>query len=146
MNIACHKFVIVMSSLPYISVGPQISYSVVVRYRHCMYVRKLLQGVYVEFVTTQKKFAKLMHVVYLYTVCVYVHLLLVCRAPGLRVCGESVNPVIHLQLTCPSSSRDTDDELLECVARECIDSGVAVVVAKYLKEELKLPPARYICI
>jgi serine palmitoyltransferase len=62
-------------------------------------------------------------------------------APGLRVCGESVNPVIHLQLACPSSSRDTDDELLECVARECIDSGVAVVVAKYLKEELKLPPA-----
>ena len=59
------------------------------------------------------------------------------------MCGESVNPVIHLQLACPSSSRDTDDQLLECVAKECIDSGVAVVVAKYLKEELKLPPARF---
>ena len=61
---------------------------------------------------------------------------------GLSVCGESVNPVIHLQLIQPSSSRETDDELLECVAKECMDNDVAVVVAKYLKEELKLPPAR----
>ena len=58
--------------------------------------------------------------------------------------GESVNPVIHLRLAQPSSSRDTDDELLECIAKECISNGVAVVVAKYLKDELNIPPARYI--
>ena len=61
------------------------------------------------------------------------------------MCGESTNPVIHLQLVSPSSSRDTDDTLLECVTKECIEGGVAVVVAKYLKEELRLPPARYCC-
>ena len=109
-----------------------------------MYGRKLSRICdYTKFIAKMTQWS---HVVYFYTMCVYVHLLLVCRTPGLRVCGESVNPVIHLQLACPSSSWDTDDELLERVARECIDSGVAVVVAKYLKEELKLPPARYVCI
>ena len=58
------------------------------------------------------------------------------------MCGESVNPVIHLRLIQPSSSRETDNELLECVAKECMDNGVAVVVPKYLPEELKMPPAR----
>ena len=58
------------------------------------------------------------------------------------MCGESINPVIHLQLIQPSSSRDTDDQLLECVAKECISNSVAVVVAKYLKEEICMPPAR----
>ena len=67
---------------------------------------------------------------------------ILCRISGLRVCGESINPVIHLQLLRPSSSRDTDDELLECIAKDCIDNGVAVVAAKYLKDELKMPPAR----
>jgi serine palmitoyltransferase len=60
---------------------------------------------------------------------------------GLCVCGESFNPAIHLQLIQPSSSRETDDQLLECVAEECMNNGVAVVVAKYLKDELKIPPA-----
>lgn len=59
------------------------------------------------------------------------------------MCGESVNPAIHLQLIQPSSSRETDDQLLERVANECRNNGVAVVVAKYLKDELKLPPARW---
>lgn len=62
-------------------------------------------------------------------------------ASGLCVCGESFNPTIHLQLTQPSSSRETDDQLLERVADECRSNGVAVVVAKYLNDELKLPPA-----
>lgn len=59
------------------------------------------------------------------------------------MCGESFNPTIHLQLTQPSSSRETDDQLLERVADECRSNGVAVVVAKYLNDELKLPPARW---
>ena len=37
-----------------------------------------------------------------------------------------------------------DNELLECVTKECMDNGVAVVVAKYLPEELKMPPARWL--
>lgn len=61
---------------------------------------------------------------------------------GLRVCGESFNPAIHLQLTQPSSSRETDDQLLECVVNECRSNGVALVVAKYLRDEVKIPPAR----
>ena len=58
------------------------------------------------------------------------------------MCGVSFNPAIHLRLIQPSSSRETDEQLLECVAKECVNSGVAVVVAKYLKDELKIPPSR----
>ena len=65
-----------------------------------------------------------------------------CRASGLLVCGESFSPTIHLQLSHPSSSRETDEKLLECISEECMSNGVAVVVAKYLQEELKIPPAR----
>ena len=83
--------------------------------------------------------------VFVYTyVCTVIYSL--HRTPGLRVCGETFNPVIHLQLLSPSSSRDTDNELLECVAKDCISNGVAVVVAKYLRDELKVPPARCVCI
>ena len=58
------------------------------------------------------------------------------------MCGESFSPTIHLQLSHPSSSRETDEKLLECISEECMSNGVAVVVAKYLQEELKIPPAR----
>ena len=59
------------------------------------------------------------------------------------MCGESVNPVIHLQLIHPSSSWETDNQLLECVVKESRNNGVAIVVAKYLRDELKIPPPRY---
>ena len=61
---------------------------------------------------------------------------------GLECRGESVCPLIHLCLTDPSSTREDNEQLLQKIADECLDNGVAVVMAKYLKEELRLPPPR----
>ena len=60
----------------------------------------------------------------------------------MKVCGEEVCPVIYLVLVEPGTSREKDEQLLQTVASECMEKGVAVTTSKYLKEELTLPPPR----
>ena len=61
---------------------------------------------------------------------------------GLDCYGETFCPVIHLRLSQPLSSREASEQLLEKIAEECMENDVAVVTAKYLKEEIHLPPPR----
>lgn len=66
------------------------------------------------------------------------------RLEGLECCGEALSPVLHLRLTRPSPSRQSDEQLLQSIADECLSNGVAVVTAKYLDEEYNLPPPRFV--
>ena len=61
---------------------------------------------------------------------------------GVQVCGVDMCPVIHLRMTTPTSSPESDEQLLQTIADECTASGVAIVTAKYLDEEVKKPPPR----
>ena len=63
---------------------------------------------------------------------------------GLEVCGDSCCPVMHLRLSPPPSSRDSSEQLLQRVVEECMDNGVAIVTAKYLEDEVNLPPPRWV--
>ncbi len=63
---------------------------------------------------------------------------------GVKVCGVDVCPVIHLRVTTPTSCHESDQQLLQTIADECIASGVAIVTAKYLDEEYQKPPPRYV--
>lgn len=65
-----------------------------------------------------------------------------CRCVGVTVCGEEVCPVIHICLVEPGTTREKDEQLLQTVANECMENGVAMVTSKYLREEMKLPPPR----
>ena len=60
----------------------------------------------------------------------------------MQVCGEEVCPVIYLRLVEPGASREKDEQLLQMVANECLEKGVAIATSKYLKEEQQLPPPR----
>ena len=62
---------------------------------------------------------------------------------GVEVCGADICPVIHLRMTTPTSSQESDEQLLQTIADECTASGVAIVTAKYLQEEYNRPPPRY---
>lgn len=64
---------------------------------------------------------------------------LLCRCNGVVVCGDKRSPVIHLRLAKPSKD---DERILTQVANYCLDQGVAVVTAKYLPDELSVPPSR----
>lgn len=66
------------------------------------------------------------------------------RCPGVKVCGDGLSPVIHLRLTTPNSNREEDERQLSKVAEFCLEHGVAVVTAKYLSEEVCMPPARQV--
>ncbi|XP_064386088.1 serine palmitoyltransferase 1-like [Halichondria panicea] len=59
---------------------------------------------------------------------------------GVEVCGLEACPVIHLRVTTPTSCQESDQQLLQTIADECIASGVAIVTAKYLDEEYQKPP------
>ena len=65
-----------------------------------------------------------------------------CRCVGVKLCGEEVCPVIYLRLVEPGTSREKDEQLLQTVANECMEKGVAIATSKYLKEEVRLPPPR----
>ena len=56
--------------------------------------------------------------------------------------GDKLSPVLHLGLAKPNTNQD-DDEVLDEVAKYCIEQGVAVVTAKYLTDEMTTPPSRY---
>ena len=58
--------------------------------------------------------------------------------------GEDICPVIYLSLLEPGNSREKDEQLLQTVANECMEKGVAMATSKYLKEELRLPPPRWV--
>lgn len=63
------------------------------------------------------------------------------------MCGDSVCPVMHLRLSPPpssSSSRESSELLLQHIVEECMDNGVAIVTAKYLEDEVNLPPPRWV--
>lgn len=60
----------------------------------------------------------------------------------MKVCGEEICPVIYLCLSAPGTSREKDEQLLQTVADECLDRGVAMATSKYLKEEENAPPPR----
>ena len=65
-----------------------------------------------------------------------------CRCSGVKVCGDELSPVVHLRLTCPNTTRLEDERQLGQVADYCLGHGLAVVTAKYLMEEVFIPPAR----
>ncbi len=58
--------------------------------------------------------------------------------------GMEACPVIHLRVTTPTSCPESDQQLLQTIADECTASGVAIVTAKYLDEEYKKPPPRWV--
>lgn len=60
----------------------------------------------------------------------------------MNIGGEDISPVIYLHLANPGTSREKDEQLLQAVANECVEKGVAVTTSKHLKEELRLPPPR----
>lgn len=61
------------------------------------------------------------------------------------VCGDKLSPVIHLRLMAPNSNQASDNALLDTVANSCTEQGVAVVLAKFLSDEMSTPPSRYNC-
>ena len=67
-----------------------------------------------------------------------------CRCVGVMVGGEDICPVIYLSLLEPGNSREKDEQLLQTVANECMEKGVAMATSKYLKEEHRLPPPRWV--
>ena len=40
------------------------------------------------------------------------------RIEGLKVCGESVSPIVHVQLAEPSGDRDQDKAILQDIVQE----------------------------
>ena len=69
---------------------------------------------------------------------------LLCSCAGVKVGGDDICPVIYLLLVEPGNSREKDEQLLQTVANECMEKGVAMATSKYLKEEFKLPPPRWV--
>ncbi|KAK2191521.1 hypothetical protein NP493_49g10016 [Ridgeia piscesae] len=63
------------------------------------------------------------------------------RVPGLRVVGDTVSPVLHLQLAESDRKRASAMATLRCIVQMAEEEGVALVVASYLeKDERHLPP------
>ncbi|KAI0225489.1 Serine palmitoyltransferase 1 [Lamellibrachia satsuma] len=63
------------------------------------------------------------------------------KVPGLRVVGDIVSPVLHLQLADSCGNRAADLATLRCIVQMAEEEGVALVVASYLeKDERQLPP------
>lgn len=65
------------------------------------------------------------------------------RCKSIVVRGDKLSPVLHLSLAEPNTNQD-DEEVLNEVAKYCLEQGVAVVTAKYLTDEMTTPPSRYI--
>lgn len=60
---------------------------------------------------------------------------------SLEICGYEYCPVIHLRFKEPGDSRESDQQILDTIASDCQEQGLAVVTAKYLElEEHQLPP------
>ncbi|XP_078656406.1 serine palmitoyltransferase 1-like [Branchiostoma floridae x Branchiostoma belcheri] len=72
------------------------------------------------------------------TRCKWLHAKL-SSIPGLKVCGEPISPIMHLQLAAPSSRTEATTKL-ETICNECMDQGVALTVARYLEGEEHLVP------
>lgn len=64
------------------------------------------------------------------------------RCKSIVVGGDKLSPVLHLSLAEPNTNQD-DEEVLNEVAKYCIEQGVAVVTAKYLTDEMTTHPSRY---
>ncbi len=80
----------------------------------------------------------------MYTIMSNCPLLPPSSVSGVEVCGLEACPVIHLRVTTPTSCQESDQQLLQTIADECIASGVAIVTAKYLDEEYQKPPPRFV--
>lgn len=52
------------------------------------------------------------------------------------------SPLLHLQLATSNPSREEDDKQLRDIASYCTERGVAMVTAKYLSDEMAIPPSR----
>lgn len=63
------------------------------------------------------------------------------KCKGVVVCGDKLSPVIHLRLMAPNSNQASDNALLDTVANSCTEQGVAVVLAKFLSDEMSTPPS-----
>ncbi|XP_065905066.1 serine palmitoyltransferase 1-like isoform X2 [Dysidea avara] len=59
---------------------------------------------------------------------------------GIKVCGESFSPLIHLQLSDTMGSREQDDDVLQQIVDKCYENGVIMVRSKYLENEYCMPP------
>ncbi|KAK2148894.1 hypothetical protein LSH36_476g00006 [Paralvinella palmiformis] len=60
---------------------------------------------------------------------------------GLRVMGETVSPMLFLQLAGPSDNRELDKAILRKIVQKAEEQGVVLILAAYLEEEEHtLPP------
>ncbi len=64
------------------------------------------------------------------------------RCEGVVVSGDLYSPLLHLRLASPNPSRIEDERQLNEIAKYCTEQGVAVVTAKYLADEMSIPPSR----
>ncbi|CAG5131794.1 unnamed protein product, partial [Candidula unifasciata] len=62
---------------------------------------------------------------------------------GVRVLGDRISPIKHIQLTEPSDDRDLDVRTLEMVVDCAMNDGVALIIARYLdtEEHNLMPPS-----
>ncbi|KAI9020469.1 pyridoxal phosphate-dependent transferase [Hyaloraphidium curvatum] len=60
--------------------------------------------------------------------------------PGVSCVGAEVSPVMHLRLKERLAKRDEEEFLLQDVVEEAMKDGVLVTRAKYVPDEVSLPP------
>jgi len=74
----------------------------------------------------------------LHEICEYAHAKF-SMLKGLVASGDSVSPIIHLRLATSTGSRDNDYLKLRTIVQQAEERNVALIVAAYLTEEVKLP-------
>jgi len=62
----------------------------------------------------------------------------------LTIVSSSLALTSPLKPPSSSSSRESSELLLQHIVEECMDNGVAIVTAKYLEDEVNLPPPRWV--
>jgi serine palmitoyltransferase len=74
----------------------------------------------------------------LHEICEYAHTKF-ATLKGLVATGASISPIIHLSLASSASDRDADCKTLRSIVRLAEEQNIALTMAAYLAEEIKLP-------